>query len=394
MANPPFRRRQRGAALLLMVLVLVVGVVVLFLPETRTNSRVDVEQTTAQALSRARDALLGYATAYPDVNGGVRGPGFLPCPDLDNDGYSDPPCNTTPGQLTIGRFPWREVEAGDLRDGNGERLWYAVSSNYREAPKVAALHSDTDLHPFFVLNGGSRRLAAVILAPGLPLAGQSRPGNRVSDYLEGANASSVHADPKEFRSYPDEIGNGNDRALGIGRDELLRLMERRVLAEGRRLLQEYHRACGYLPWAAPFDPTSSPHEALFGQTEGLLPVDDAAAPPPSATVDWNSPCAFGVTPSVPAWFTVEGWQRQIYYAAAAPRLEGGTGICGVCLTLNGIGGVPALLVAAGRDLVGVRPSSVPAHYFEGDNATVGDGSFESRSPSPSFNDKVMMVDLP
>ncbi|HHH13868.1 MAG TPA: hypothetical protein ENJ98_06485 [Thiolapillus brandeum] len=393
MNRMPLPSREQGAALLLFMLLLVVGVAVLFLPETQRRSRENEERVTAEALGKARAALLGYAAAYADVNGGTRGPGFLPCPDLDNDGYSDPPCNT-PGQLAIGRLPWRQLESGDLRDGDGERLWYAVSSNYREAPKVGALHSDTDLHPFFTLNGAGVELGAVVLAPGKVLPGQSRPSNRPGDYLEGINASMAHSSPRAFRSYADESGNANDRALGISREELSGRMERRVLAEGRRLLKGYAQACGYLPWAAPFDPTAPPHEAVPGLAEGLLPVDDAAAGSPSATVDWNSPCAFGVTPPVPAWFTAEGWQRLVYYAAAAPWLEGGSGACGACLILNGTGGVPALLVAAGRDLVGVRPSPVLAHYFEGDNATAGDGSFESRLPSTSFNDKVKIVDLP
>ncbi len=385
--------REQGAALLIFALVLVIGVAAYFLPASVFRSREPEDRITAEALAKAKQALLGYAASYPDTHGGARGPGFLPCPDTDDDGYSNPPCNTG-GQLTLGRLPWRELEVGDLRDGAGERLWYAVSSNYRETPPVASLQSDTAVAPFFTLDNGGPQLAAVILAPGRPLTGQSRPASLPGDYLEGVNASTVYADPKRFRNYPAADGNANDRAVGIRRDELAARMERRALAEAARLLKGYDAACGYLPWAAPFDPTAPAQRAVAGLAEGALPTDAAAAGPPSVTVEWGSACAFGVTPAVTGWLTAEGWQRLLYYAAAPGWLEGGSRACGSCLVLNGVGGIPALLVSAGRALSGGRPSPLPARYFEGENATPGDGRFESRTLSAAFNDQVEALTLP
>jgi hypothetical protein len=267
--------------------------------------------------------------------------------------------------------------------------WYAVSSNYREAPAVAALNSDTRQYPFFSLDGDNREVAAVVLAPGAPVSGQVRPSNRPRDYLEGSNGDPVAPGTKDFRNLADHSVTGNDRVVAITRDALMRRAERRALSQMRQLLLAYYRACGYLPWAAPFDPTAMIQEAVVGVTEGLLPVNRAAADG-STTAEWDSGCAAGLAPG---WLASEGWHRVIYYAAAFPWLENGSGSCGACLFLNGHDGIPALLVAAGRDLGRGRPSADPADYFEGENAVVGDEIFEYRVGDDSFNDKVMVVNL-
>ncbi len=377
--------RQRGAALLLLMLVLFTAGTFFLLPQSFGISRVEQEQRSAEALGKARAALLGLAAAWPD-SGRSRGPGFLPCPDTDGDGFSNAPCNTPPDQVAIGRLPWRDLGIEEPLDGWGEPLWYAVSSNYREAPAVAQLNSDTDQYPFLTLDGGAMELAAVVLAPGEPLSGQSRPSNDPRDYLEDPNADGT----KDFRNLADKSIEGNDRAVGIGRDVLLRRAERRALAEMRQLLERYYRACGDLPWAAPFDPTAVSTEAVTGWSEGLLPVDRAAADG-STTADWDSGCAAGLTPG---WLASEGWYRLIYYAAAFPWLEGGSDSCGACLFLNGRPGIPAVLVASGRDLATGRPSLRTEDYFEGENGIAGDETFEYRPADGGFNDKVMVVRLP
>ena len=43
----------------------------------------------------------------------------------------------------IGRLPWKTFGLPDLRDGSGERLWYALSPNFRDNPSVSPLNSDT-----------------------------------------------------------------------------------------------------------------------------------------------------------------------------------------------------------------------------------------------------------
>ncbi len=387
MKSAAILRHQRGAALLLIFLILVVGVTVWVLEKSFASSDLAVREKSLRALGAARAALLGYAVAHADTHPG-RGPGFLPCPDLDGDGYAEPACPTPPGQVALGRLPWRDLSLDRYRDGAGEVLWYALSVNYRESPAVAVLNSDTDLHPFLQVDGTGSEIGAVVLAPGAPFPGQHRPSNRPSDYLEGVNKDpTISGGIKEFRNFADPTSGGNDLVLGLSRDRLWQKTEQRVLHQAATMLQRYYKACGYLPWAAPFDPTASKLIAVKGQQEGLLPLNRASATG-SATVDWDSGCASGI---IPGWLHSEGWGRLLYYAAATPWLEGGSGRCGPCLVLDGINGKPAILVSAGRDLGAGRPSTNPGDYYEGQNASTGDHHFQTGNLGSGFNDQVMVV---
>lgn len=391
-------RRQQGAVLLLLLFVLTLGGAYLVLGIDPGHSRLALQEKTSRALAQAHDLLLGFAATYADASSGGRGPGFLPCPDMDGDGWSDPPCNTVAGRVSIGRLPWRNLADEPLTDGWGELLWYAVSSNHREAPKVLVLNSDTQDHPLFSIDGGAPLAAAVVLAPGSALPGQTRPGNQASNYLEGGNDESLALPFKVFRNLADTLVAGNDQVVALGDDEVMKLAETRALKEARQLINGYFEACGYFPFAAVFDPTAVSHEAVWGLGEGLLPLDRAAVSDPAgsgaSSADWGESCTAAPAPSVTTWLTREKWQRLTYYAAAQPWLQGGSGSCGNCLVVNGSGGVAALVVTAGADLGAGRPSSNPGDYFEAENASVGDSRFEHRRRTPSFNDQVAAVNAP
>src|SRR3990172_7282410 len=84
------QKNQTGAALLAFMLVVIVAASFTLVSKlNQAASSSYREQGTAIALSRAREALIGYAVHYPDnpsttdVNAG---PGHLPCPDLNNSG--------------------------------------------------------------------------------------------------------------------------------------------------------------------------------------------------------------------------------------------------------------------------------------------------------------------
>ena len=79
-----------------------------------------------RVLKEAKQALLQFAYNYPVTND--KGPGRLPCADIDNDGIPDP-CSS---YSSLGRLPWSQgsLNLYDIRDAEGERLWYAVSSKY------------------------------------------------------------------------------------------------------------------------------------------------------------------------------------------------------------------------------------------------------------------------
>lgn len=147
-----------------------------------------------RALLQARESLVAWAAERalgPEV-----GPGYLPCPDLDDDGWAESTCGSLAGDVgqeqRLGRFPWKTLGLADLRDGHGERLWYAVSTRHKGLLNCAASPGCVDMTPDTALGtlslvdpagatihdgrvsdaaraaGGGA--AAVLLAPGAALA--------------------------------------------------------------------------------------------------------------------------------------------------------------------------------------------------------------------------------
>ncbi|HEX3061317.1 MAG TPA: hypothetical protein VHP55_01555 [Usitatibacter sp.] len=142
--------RQRGALLLLalvLALAAIACVVAMDLAAAAGSAR--RERVSEAALTQARDALIAYAVDRP-INA-VVGPGYLPCPDLDNDGWAEPTCGSLSGdtgqEQRLGRLPWKTLGLPDLRDGYGERLWYAVSSKYKGLLNCGASHGCLDMSP-------------------------------------------------------------------------------------------------------------------------------------------------------------------------------------------------------------------------------------------------------
>jgi hypothetical protein len=150
-------------------------------------------RASERALAQAREALLAYAADRP-IDARV-GPGYLPCPDLDDDGWAEATCGSLSGHLgqaeRLGRLPWKTLGLPDLRDGYGERLWYAVSTRYKGLLNCAASPACVDMSPPVALgtitvrdaegravHDGTRAdpanaaagAAAVVIAPGPPLS--------------------------------------------------------------------------------------------------------------------------------------------------------------------------------------------------------------------------------
>lgn len=189
------RRRSRGTALAAAALVLLATLgafVAIELARVAGGARED--RITDRALAEAREALIAYAADRP-VSTSV-GPGYLPCPDSDNDGWAESTCGSLAGDVgqgeRLGRLPWKTLGIADLRDGHGERLWYAVSTRYKGLLNCAASRACVDMSPDAALgtitvrdNSGiaihdgtaaeAYRAAeggavAVLIAPGAPLA--------------------------------------------------------------------------------------------------------------------------------------------------------------------------------------------------------------------------------
>jgi len=267
--------QQAGAALLLFVLVILAGASFALL--TKLDSAVNRftrDYSSMDALQEAKAALIGYAVTYPDTHLG-HGPGFLPCPDRDNDGATDRgSCALNPNATTIGRLPYETLEISRVMDHSGEVLWYAVADNYRNNPKTRRLNSDT---PGNFEVDTRDDIVAVIFAPGPPIAAQSR-GTKaerrdVANYLEGDNADKdvrfvTQSGAVQDLHYHEKF---NDRLLVITRQELMQAVEKRVLGDVAKALIAYQARNGSYPWLSPFaNPSASLFRGAAGTIQGHL----------------------------------------------------------------------------------------------------------------------------
>ena len=135
--------KQSGAVLLVLMLVLIVGSSYMLVTSLNANvvTQIDSEETYS-VLNQAKQALIAYALTVPERSAAVilPGPGYLPCPDTDNDGAANTPC----GPGAVGRFPYATLGEAALVDDSGELLWYALDDNYRNiAALFTPLNSET-----------------------------------------------------------------------------------------------------------------------------------------------------------------------------------------------------------------------------------------------------------
>lgn len=283
--QPP---RQRGAALLIFVLFMILAATTLFLKQSNAvGSHNYAEMLTANAMAEAKEALIGRAAI--DNNR----PGSLTCPDVDNDGIADG--NFGNCDALIGRFPWKTLDVPDLRDGDGERLWYALAYNLRDNNSSPPINPQMVLQPTL---DGTPNITAIIFSPGAPLAGQTgRPSNNIADYLDGNNADG----DSNYVSGPPSP-NFNDRTLAITRNNLFNPVNRRILGEIRGdaltgLVKSYTDNGNNYPWAAS-DALGIPSVGQLGPylpyTALVLP-SETTTPPMFSSNNWYPLIAYNVT---------------------------------------------------------------------------------------------------
>src|SRR4051812_44126585 len=191
----------RGHAVLLLLLLAIVacGAFAALLAAAFTG-QAERDRASDRALLEAREALIAHAADRP-IDALV-GPGYLPCPDLDGDGWAEATCGSLAGDTgqaqRLGWLPWKTLGLPDIRDGHGERPWYAVSTKHKGLLNCAASRACTDLSPTAALGTltlrqadgsllhdgriGDARFASVggaaalVIAPGAPLP---RPDGRL-----------------------------------------------------------------------------------------------------------------------------------------------------------------------------------------------------------------------
>jgi type II secretory pathway pseudopilin PulG len=202
-------RKQRGFVLIALVALLVMGGLYFFIsnlsPEVIEAQR---QEKTSAALVQAREALIGYAVRFREEqlktgNSGVVY-GHLPLPDLGNTrnnniGCTEEGCDAAlalpPGSVAlnytvIGRFPWRTLGTGPLRDSNGECLWYAVSGSHQRAVQTSPMNWDTLSHlEIRIANGTAAMISAINSAHDQPIAVIFSPGPPLTDQDRSASAT-------------------------------------------------------------------------------------------------------------------------------------------------------------------------------------------------------------
>ncbi len=341
MSRPRFRaypvkgpRTEAGAALLAFLLVLLVGGSCALLNDAKSlaqRAKLEESRKTTEALAEAKAALIGYAVGVnllppnsctTNLSRCPR-PGDLPCPDRNNDGRAEdsPPSGTFPDHCNdvsgadptrrrLARLPWRTLGLPDLRDGSGERLWYAVSNKFKVRDRMACssttspncLNSDARGAISVTVGGedtdgdGDPDLQetvhdganpdewtpsgaiAVIFSPGQPLTRQDGvTQDRTGDCqaMSDAHCAKQYLDKgiaEDNGDFAEGNGNGfiqgdivrcstgncsvvvNDRLLTITYQDLIPALEKRVVGEVLACVRAYAKAHGgRVPWAASKD---------------------------------------------------------------------------------------------------------------------------------------------
>lgn len=398
------RSTQRGQVLLGIVVILGIVFGALFYTfVSPANSAAEREKITNAALAQARDALIGYASAQKFTGSGER-PGDLPCPDRNDNGSADDGnCNTI--DKRIGRLPWKTLGIPDLRDGWGERLWYAISVNFKDNQRIGVLNSDTPGEYKVTGVTSADNVLAIVFAAGPPLGLQIRSSataacvttgttiarNLCADnYLDGDNAN---GDTSFTTALPTDTFN--DKLMLITSDVLFPAVTMRVARETRTFLQAYfdNPLAGYYPFAS--DYSDSTFNCTPGLLKGRIPnlIGGDLATSPCALLNWSG------TVSIPPWYTANNWHQLVFYAVAPACTAPGSN----CLNAGGfltVNGTPApnndkraIVIVTGRRLSGQspRPCASVADCVEDPENINGNNVFVKPDLSPADNDRLVIV---
>lgn len=341
------RRRSRGATLLLLLLLLGVAATALLVAAI---NRIDPDEVkrrrSAEALQYARQAVINWSVSQVGTSGtgtcsgGGSGtacnPSEMPCPDryaLNNTalGSSSLPCNGANAATRLGRVPWRTLGIAPTVDGYGQPLWMAVDLAYakRNTANAAAKVNQDGLASLQVFAGdgvtsltppGSRAIA-VLFAPGPARAGQNRPTNTASNYLDSASGrnNSTPGGPFIAPAFnPAQAANEqpNDQLVIITAADVFREVNMRLGKEVSALLANYWLANG----------NKYPQPASLAVAACRNSTSTAACDPqPAGFCRGILPRRYpATTPLQPGsvWYVQNVWHRGIYYAVGA--VNGGT----------------------------------------------------------------------
>lgn len=403
---------QGGAILMLLLLLVSVGALAVFISGlNRATEQLERERVTAAALAQAKAALIGYTASVALSSGcgtNCPRPGELPCPDnwpqgSGNEGTPSSPCNGN----AIGRLPWKKLGLPDLRDAAGERLWYAVSTNYKNSSRFFPLNSDTQGTISMRASNGTlladatsgTGVAAVVFSPGAILTRQDgvAQNRNAAGYNNPVNFLDI-ANGEDNQDFVNGLNNGfiqgpikdasnsvilNDILITLSRDDIMRVTEKRVAAEVANVLIPL---LGSLPNPAAFSDADCLGFAVILSTKCQSAAINRGRIPANPSPAWGGSAVFlnGILNN--NWFQQNAWREFIYYTTGS-------------LTLNNLPGAPitglqALVITTGSVLAGQNRSAnankvLEANYLEDENLTPLDDTYTLRPASMAtpFNDK-------
>lgn len=202
------RRPPRGFALIALLTIVSMGVLYFIMVQLDALGKYQLEAREGRtggssAIEQAREALIAYALTYRDINSDQVF-GYLPCPDTAGNGEAASTCGSA-DQAAVGLLPYKTLGLADLRDAQGDCLWYAVAGSFKNSPKSSTLPMNWDTQGQFKIvdangailvapddaHGGA---AAVIFSPGAPLSGQTRAAASSAPCLVNPAAPTAYID--------------------------------------------------------------------------------------------------------------------------------------------------------------------------------------------------------
>lgn len=325
---------QRGVAVWVVLLLLSgAGGWILYTASNTLSARHLMMQKTITSLALAQQALLAYAQqplGVTQCESNCPRPGDLPCPDRNNDGIAETSCSNT---ARLGRLPWRTLGIGDVRDGSGERLWYAVSERYKNNPRILPLNLDTSgtwsmLSAEGVLWDATQGdgLVAVLIAPMQPLVredGWVQQRDEASSeiakhYLDIHGLDNANPVEKTVNGFVMAVSSPhfNDVVWPITTGRMHQQMQKQVLSELKRSLRCAETPCTTYPSPAAtendgclgFQPVSAGQCLSASANIGRLPLDAAAHWPGTTQHVLDGDARHH-------WFQQNGWREQVLYQA-------------------------------------------------------------------------------
>ncbi|MBS1218422.1 MAG: hypothetical protein H6R21_1555 [Proteobacteria bacterium] len=352
-------RKQLGQALFaaLFLLVIGVGALVFYLADPSRLQR-SSDEKTAVALAQAKEALIGWK-----LNDNNR-PGVLPCPDVNDDGAAES-LSGIECPSYLGRLPWKTLGLPELRDGSGEKLWYALSRNFRNDDSAEPVNTDTKgtITVYSQTTGTvmASAVTAVIFAPGPVQGNQDRsPANTMSctvpagtifrnqcaaNYLETASTTDNASATGPYIT-AQSTTFFNDKLLIVSAADVMIPVEKRAAREILNLLQLYRTnsggGCNCYPWA---DTSNGASEASLRY--GRVPLLSALP------TEWS---ALGI--SIAPWLIDNQWWWVFFYTVSGDDTAAHSG---GSLSLNGVSGKSVVLITTGTAGAN-RPAGSPGSW--------------------------------